>query len=77
MSSNISIAVAHGDGIGPEIMAACLHILDETGARIEIETIQIGEQVLDHLQKSGLDFIKIENLYTFDGQKGFVASQGE
>ena len=23
--------------------------------------------------KANLDFIKIENLYTFDGQKGFVA----
>ena len=33
--------------------------------------------LLDRLQKDGLDFIKIENLYTFDGQKGFVASQGE
>jgi isocitrate dehydrogenase len=33
--------------------------------------------LLDRLQKSGLDFIKIENLYTFDGQKGYVASQGE
>jgi isocitrate dehydrogenase len=33
--------------------------------------------LLDRLQKAGLDFIKIENLYTFDGQKGFVASQGE
>jgi isocitrate dehydrogenase len=45
MSSNVSITVAHGDGIGPEIMAACLHILKEAGARIEAETIQIGEQV--------------------------------
>jgi isocitrate dehydrogenase len=33
--------------------------------------------LLDRLGKSGLDFIKIENLYTFDGQKGYVASQGE
>lgn len=33
--------------------------------------------LLDRVQKAGLDFIKIENLYTFDGQKGFVASQGE
>lgn len=33
--------------------------------------------LLDRIQKAGLDFIKIENLYTFDGQKGFVASQGE
>jgi isocitrate dehydrogenase len=33
--------------------------------------------LLDRIQKAGLDFIKIENLYTFDGQKGFSASQGE
>ncbi len=33
--------------------------------------------LLDRIQKDHLDFIKIENLYTFDGQKGFVASQGE
>src|SRR5271167_2553776 len=46
MSSNlVPITVAHGDGIGPEIMAATLHILSEGGARIAPETIQIGEQV--------------------------------
>ncbi len=33
--------------------------------------------LLNRLQAAGLDFIKIENLYTFDGQKGYVASQGE
>ncbi len=33
--------------------------------------------LLDRLQSAGFDFIKIENLYTFDGQKGFTASQGE
>ena len=31
--SNTPITVAHGDGIGPEIMAATLHILKEAGAR--------------------------------------------
>ena len=43
--SNTPITVAHGDGIGPEIMAATLHILKEAGARIDIETIDIGEKV--------------------------------
>lgn len=43
--SNVPITVAHGDGIGPEIMAATLHILKEAGARLEIETIEIGEKV--------------------------------
>ena len=43
--SNVPITVAHGDGIGPEIMAATLHILKEAGARIDIDTIDIGEKV--------------------------------
>ncbi len=39
------ITVAHGDGIGPEIMGATLHILTKAGARIAIETIEVGEKV--------------------------------
>jgi isocitrate dehydrogenase len=45
MAQNVPITVAHGDGIGPEIMAATLTILKEAGARIEPETIEIGEKV--------------------------------
>lgn len=45
MPNSVPITVAHGDGIGPEIMAATLHILKEAGARLEIETIEIGEKV--------------------------------
>jgi isocitrate dehydrogenase len=43
--SNVPITVAKGDGIGPEIMGACLHIIQAAGARIDIEEIQIGEKV--------------------------------
>jgi isocitrate dehydrogenase len=43
--SNVAITVAKGDGIGPEIMDATLHILKEAGARLDIEEIAIGEQV--------------------------------
>ncbi|MFN7932395.1 MAG: NADP-dependent isocitrate dehydrogenase [Bryobacteraceae bacterium] len=43
--SHRAITVARGDGIGPEIMDAVLHILAEAGARIEIEEIPIGEKV--------------------------------
>ena len=39
------ITVATGDGIGPEIMDATLQILKQAGARIEIETIEVGEKV--------------------------------
>jgi isocitrate dehydrogenase len=45
MVKNTSITVAAGDGIGPEIMQATLHILKEAGARLDIETITIGEQM--------------------------------
>jgi isocitrate dehydrogenase len=45
MSKSVPITVAHGDGIGPEIMAATLHILKAAGANLEIETIDIGEKV--------------------------------
>ncbi|TVR89714.1 MAG: NADP-dependent isocitrate dehydrogenase [Saprospirales bacterium] len=38
------ITVAHGDGIGPEIMAATLKIIKEAGARIEIDEIRVGEK---------------------------------
>jgi len=40
-----AITVAHGDGIGPEIMAATLRVLEAAGARIALETIEIGEKV--------------------------------
>ncbi|MBE3559751.1 MAG: NADP-dependent isocitrate dehydrogenase [Ktedonobacteraceae bacterium] len=39
------ITVAYGDGIGPEIMEATLRIILEAGARLEIETIEVGEKV--------------------------------
>ncbi|HEX8852483.1 MAG TPA: isocitrate/isopropylmalate family dehydrogenase, partial [Pyrinomonadaceae bacterium] len=45
MATKTPITVAHGDGIGPEIMAATLHILEAAGAQLEIDTIEIGERV--------------------------------
>ncbi len=45
MANKTPITVAHGDGIGPEIMAATLHILQQAGAELDIETIEIGEKV--------------------------------
>ena len=45
MANNTRITVAYGDGIGPEIMDATLHIIQAAGARIEIEPIEVGEKV--------------------------------
>jgi isocitrate dehydrogenase len=44
MSSPTPITVAYGDGIGPEIMEATLHIIEEAGARLEKHVIEIGEK---------------------------------
>jgi len=50
----IPITVAYGDGIGPEIMEATLHILKEAGAKLAIEKIDIGEKVYLSGNTSGI-----------------------
>lgn len=37
-----TVTVAHGDGIGPEIMSATLRILDAAGAALRYDTITVG-----------------------------------
>jgi isocitrate dehydrogenase len=51
----VPITVAHGDGIGPEIMEATLHILKEAGAKLAIEKIDIGEKVYLAGNTSGIE----------------------
>jgi isocitrate dehydrogenase len=55
MAENVPITVASGDGIGPEIMAATLHILKAAGARVAIEEIEIGEKVFLRGLSSGIE----------------------
>lgn len=55
MSAKTPITVAHGDGIGPEIMRATLQILEAAGAPLEIETIEIGEKVYLRGNTSGIE----------------------
>src|SRR5688572_14785774 len=49
-----AITVAYGDGIGPEIMKASLEILQSAGAKLDLETIDIGERVYLAGQTSGI-----------------------
>lgn len=44
MDNRFTISVAYGDGIGPEITEATLKILDAAQARLDIETVDIGEK---------------------------------
>jgi isocitrate dehydrogenase len=62
MSQRIPITVANGDGIGPEIMAATLRILEASGAPLEIETIDIGEKVYLAGNTSGIEPSSWESL---------------
>lgn len=49
------ITVAHGDGIGPEIMDATLRILEAGGAELDIETVEIGESVYRRGHSAGIE----------------------
>lgn len=50
----ISITVAEGDGIGPEIMQAVLHILHATNAPLDIIKVDIGEKVYHQGERTGI-----------------------
>lgn len=54
MSDIKPITVAHGDGIGPEIMTAVLKILKEVEAPIRVESIEIGEKLYKRHYTSGI-----------------------
>ena len=69
--SNTTITVAYGDGIGPEIMEAVLLILKHAKAKINIETIQVGESVYKKGYTAGLT---PENLQTIKTNKIFLKS---
>lgn len=49
------ITIAHGDGIGPEIMAATLNVLESARAQIAFDTIEIGEKVYQREQLAGIE----------------------
>jgi len=51
----IPIAVAEGNGIGPEIMAATLEVLRRAGARLEVHPVEIGEAVYRRGISSGIE----------------------
>ena len=54
MSDFTNITVAYGDGIGPEIMEATLKILKAAEAKIQIDTIEIGEKMYSQGYTTGI-----------------------
>src|SRR5260370_12446959 len=55
MTQNTPITVAYGDGIGPEIMDATLHVMKGAGALREIEQIEVGEKVYLRGNNAGME----------------------
>lgn len=55
MSRKAPITIARGDGIGPEIMDATLHILKEGGAELELHEVEIGEKVYLRGERAGIE----------------------
>jgi isocitrate dehydrogenase len=62
MSEKTPITVAYGDGIGPEIMSATLRVLEEAGARLAIEKIEIGQKMYLAGKTMGIDPADWESL---------------
>lgn len=56
------ITIARGDGIGPEIMDATLRVIEATGAKLEIEEIEIGEKVYQSGHPTGIEDSAWESL---------------
>jgi len=52
--SPVAITVAHGDGIGPEIMSATLRIMEAAGAALNPEFITIGEAAYQQGHSAGI-----------------------
>lgn len=48
------VAVAHGDGIGPEIMNATLRILDAAGANLATTPVDMGKRVYEAGNSAGI-----------------------
>lgn len=65
----IPIAIAEGDGIGPEIMKAVLKILDAAGAPFEYSFCEIGEKVYNRGLIAG---IENKTWDTIRASKGFL-----
>ena len=55
MAQDVPVTVAHGDGIGPEIMAATLQVLEAAGARLALQTITIGQKIYEGGVSSGIE----------------------
>jgi len=57
MSEKLQIALAPGDGIGPEITKACLHVFEAAGVmdKVEFREVAMGQKVFEAGDTRGMD----------------------
>ena len=53
--STTTVAVAHGDGIGPEIMSATLAVLEAADAGLQFDPVEIGQKVYERGVSAGIE----------------------
>ncbi len=52
--SPVTISVAYGDGIGPEIMEATLFMMEQAGAQIQVERVLLGLEAFEAGYEDGI-----------------------
>ncbi len=55
MTQKREITVTYGDGIGPEIMEACLKIMTKAGAKLDLDVIEAGKDVYLSGNRTGIE----------------------
>jgi isocitrate dehydrogenase len=51
----VPITVARGDGIGPDLMEAVLFLMEQAGAALQIEEIEVGRDVYERGNSAGIE----------------------
>ena len=90
MSTDVPITAAHGDGIGPEMieaslhMIAALHVIPEAGARIDLEvykapitTPRDGGNKSSNVTARKVLGLFANTLGSYNGAAGYPLSQGQ
>ena len=72
MSKKSTITVALAGGIGPEILTASLHIIQEAS----VTHLQISA-LYQKVTAAEYDIVRTETLRIFNGQQGFTLTQDQ
>ncbi|MFG0315325.1 MAG: isocitrate/isopropylmalate family dehydrogenase, partial [Phycisphaerales bacterium] len=64
MSDKLQIALAPGDGIGPEITRACMHIFEAAGVldKVEFNEVEMGQSVFASGETRGMTDEAVETI---------------